>query len=194
MMRNFDMASRLEDDKCALVTRELQNRSMGDYFLYNSFLTAECKKDKTQFDTFVSENPNLRYKDGFGFLNSCVVDTDSELRNGAKFTNEKEKSQLCTRWHQAVPSYNKGGLIVNVDTRMKFAEDTSAIRDCHKVSEKDFNRFVPLTPCLAGSIQNPKNIVPQFVRGGASSRNYVHDNQYLEKCGFTNNGQTWVRQ
>lgn len=192
-MRNFDMMARVSDDSCALVTRELQNRSMGDYQLYNSYVTAECKRDKQEFDTFVSQNPNLRYKDGFGFLNGCVVDTDSEMRNGAKFTNEKEKSQLCTRWHQAVPSYNKGGLIVNVDTRMKFAEDTSAIRDCMKVSEKDFDRFTPLTPCLASSVQDPKHIIPQFVRGGSSSRNYVHDNQYLEKCGFTNNGQTWVR-
>jgi hypothetical protein len=193
-MRNFDMVSRLVDDECALVTREHQNNSIGDYLLYNSYLTAQCKKDKTEFDNFVSQNPNLRYKDGFGFLNECVVDTDSELRNGSKFTNEKTKSQLCTRWNQAVPSYNKGGLIVNVDTRLKFAEDTSAIRDCDRLSERDFDRFVPLTPCLAGSIQDPKNIVPSWQWGGSSTRQYVQDNQYLEQCGFANNGYAWVKK
>jgi hypothetical protein len=25
-------------------------------------------------------------------------------------------------------------------------------------------------------------------------RTYVQDNQYLEQCGFMNNGQTWVRK
>jgi hypothetical protein len=193
-MRNFDQFARLVDDKCALVTREYQNRSIGDYMLYNSYVTSQCKKDKKEFDSFVSQNPNLRFKDGFGFLNSCVVDTDSELRNGAKFTNEKEKSQLCTRWDQAVPSYNKGGLIVNVDSRMKFAEDTSAIRDCDRLTEKDYNRFIPLTPCLAQSIQNPEHIIPKWVNGGESTRAYVQENQYLEQCGFVNNGQTWVRK
>ena len=188
------MFARLDNDECALVTREHQNRSMGDYVLYNSYVTAQCKKDKSELDNFVSENPNLRYKDGFGFLNGCVVDVDSELRNGAKFTNEREKSQLCTRWNQAVPSYNKGGLIVNVDTRMKFAEDTSAIRDCDRLTEKDFNRFVPLTPCLAGSVQNAEHIVPKFTWGGESTRQYVMDNQYLEQCGFVNNGQAWMRK
>lgn len=193
-MRNFDNFARLVDDECALVTREYQNRSIGDYMLYNSYVTSQCKKDKKEFDNFVSQNPNLRFKDGFGFLNGCVVDVDSELRNGAKFTNEREKSQLCTRWNQAVPSYNKGGLIVNVDTRMKFAEDTSAIRDCDRITEKDFNRFIPLTPCLAKTIQDPEHIVPRFSWPGAATRNYVQDNQYLQQCGFVNNGQTWVRQ
>lgn len=193
-MRNFDNFARLVDDECALVTREYQNRSIGDYMLYNSYLTSQCKKDKTEFDNFVSQNPNLRFKDGFGFLNGCVVDTDSELRNGAKFTNEREKSQLCTRWNQAVPSYNKGGLIVNVDSRMKLAEDTSALRDCDRLTEKDFNRFIPLTPCLAKTVQNPEHIIPKFTWGGAATRNYVQDNQYLEQCGFMNNGQAWVRQ
>lgn len=193
-MRNFDHFARLVDDECALVTREYQNKSIGDYMLYNSYVTSQCKKDKHEFDNFVSQNPNLRYKDGFGFLNECVVDTDSELRNGAKFTNEREKSQLCTRWNQAVPSYNKGGLIVNIDTRMKFAEDTSAIRDCDRLTEKDFNRFIPLTPCLAKSIQDPKHIVPEILACGAATRQYVQDNQYLEQCGFMNNGQAWVRK
>lgn len=193
-MRNFDQFARLVDDECALVTREYQNQSIGDYMLYNSYVTSQCKKDKKEFDNFVSQNPNIRFKDGFGFLNGCVVDTDSELRNGAKFTNEKTKSQLCTRWDQAVPSYNKGGLIVNVDSRMKLAEDTSALRDCDRLTEKDFNRFIPLTPCLAKSVQNPENIVPKWVNGGESTRSYVQDNQYLEQCGFMNNGQAWVRK
>lgn len=193
-MRNFDQFARLVDDECALVTREYQNQSIGDYMLYNSYVTSQCKKDKKEFDNFVSQNPNIRFKDGFGFLNGCVVDTDSELRNGAKFTNEKTKSQLCTRWNQAVPSYNKGGLIVNVDSRMKLAEDTSALRDCDRLTEKDFNRFIPLTPCLAQSIQNPENIIPKWQWGGSASRQYVQDNQYLEQCGFMNDGQAWVRK
>jgi hypothetical protein len=192
-MRDFELFARLHDDECALVSREHQNRSIGDYVLYNSYVTAECTKDKKDFYNYVSQNPNLRYKDGFGFLNGCVVDNDSELRNGAMFTTDKEKSQLCSRWNQAVPSYNKGGLIVNVDSRMKLAEDTSAIANCDILAEKDFQRFIPLPSCLANTIQNPEHIIPKYVRGGASTRNYVQDNQYLEQCGFVNNGFAWMK-
>jgi hypothetical protein len=192
-MRQFDNFGRLADDKCALVTKELQNRSIGDYMLYNSFVTSEPKRDLKEFKDFVVNNQNLRYKDGYGFLNGNVVDTDSDIRNGAKFTNDREKSQLTTRWYQAVPSFNKGGLIVNVDTRLKFAEDTSFIRSCQKTSEKDFDRFIPLTPCLADVVQNPEHIIPKWVNGGESTRNYVHDAEFLQQCGFVNNGTGWVR-
>lgn len=191
--RQFDNFGSVADDPCAIVARELQNRSIGDYMLYNSYLTAECQKDKNQFDDFIANNPNLRYKDGFGFLNGCVVDSDSELRNGAKITNEKEKVQLNTRWYQAVPSFNKGGLIVNVDSRLKLAEDTSAIRSCVKTTEKDFNRFTPMTPCLAQNIQNPEHIITPFRWGGEATRQYVQEAEYLQKCGFTYNGIGWVR-
>ena len=192
-MRDFELFARLNDDECALVTRELQNRSVGDYVLYNSYLTSQCKKDQKDFHEYISQNPNLRYKDGYGFLNECVVDVDSELRNGTKFTHDKGKSQLCSRWNQAVPSYNKGGLIVNVDSRMKIAEDTSVIADCDILAEKDFARFIPLPPCLAANIQNPEHIVTKTVQCGESTRNYVQDNQYLQQCGFVNNGYAWMR-
>lgn len=192
-MRQFDNFARAADDECAHVTKDLQNQSIGDYFLFNSFVTSEPKNDLTNFKSFVAENQNLRYKDGFGYLNAVVVDADSRLRNGSKLTHDREKSQLSTRWYQAVPSFNKGGLIVNVDTRLKFAEDTSAIRSCQRTTEKDFDRFVPFTSCLAKSVQNPENIVPPWVNGGESTRNYVHDAQYLQQCGFVNNGSGWVR-
>jgi hypothetical protein len=192
-MHEFDNFARLADDQCALIARELQNRSMGDYMLFNTYQTSICNKDKTKFEEFVANNPNLRYKDGAGFLNSCVVDSDSKLRNGTKLTHDKEKIQLTSRWHQAVPSFNKGGLIVNVDTRMKMAEDTTVIRECDKVTEKDFNRFIPLPPCLASSIQNPQHIIQPFVRGGEPTRQYVQDSQWLSSCGFQKEGNVWKR-
>lgn len=192
-MRNFDMMARLADDNCAIVTKEVQNKDIGSYMLYNSYVTAECNKDHKAFENFVSENPNLRYKDGYGFASGCVIEADSQFRNGAKLTHEKEKSQLCTRWNQAVPSLNKGGLVVNVDTRLKFAEDTSAIRDCKRLAEVNYDRFTPLNSCLSSSVQDAKHIIPPWVNGGQSTRNYIHDNAYLQKCGFVNNGNTWMR-
>jgi hypothetical protein len=192
-MKKFDNFARLTDDDCALVTKELQNNSINDYLLYNTYVTSQCKQDRTTFDEFVANNPNLRFKDGSGFLNGCTVDNDSQLRNGAKITHDKEKIQLQTRWNQAVPSFNKGGLIVNVDTRLKSSEDTSVFRSCDKVVEKNFDRFIPLPQCLARSIQNPQHIIPTWTWGGDATRQYVQDSTYLAKCGFKNEGNMWKR-
>lgn len=190
-MKVFRGENRLSIDDCAQLTRELQNSSINDRMLYNFYFTHDCKCDA--MSDFLFEN-NLTMKDGYGFTTGCTVDSDSDLRLRSMLTNERDKVQLCTRWHQGVPNLNKGGLIPNIESRMKSADDTSDIRDCDKITERDFNRFVPLVGCLANEVQNPRHIVEPWVRGGASTRNEVRSNEYLEKCGFENNGKNWVRK
>jgi hypothetical protein len=191
-MKYFDDESRLTQDDCALKTKEIQNQSINDYYLFNSFSTASCKD--AELKEFTANNPNLRYKDGFGYLSGCVVDMDSEVRNNSRLTNFKEKEQLCTRWHQAVPNFGKGGLIPNVESQLKFSEDTSYIKDCDIVTEKTFDTFYPLLGCISDNIQKPENLILPFQRGGAFTRDYVRQDEYLEKCGFVNDGRTWRKQ
>jgi hypothetical protein len=69
------------------------------------------------------ENPNLRFRDGYGYTNACVVDMDSALRNDSQITHDRTKIQLCARWNHAVPDLGKGGLIPNIESRLKNAED-----------------------------------------------------------------------
>lgn len=190
-MNLFNEENRLATDKCALLTKELQNRSVSDYYLYNMFPTSQCDEDQESMETFVAANPNLRYKDGYGYLNQCTVDNDSTLRNKAMLTNFREKEQLCTRWNQAVPDLGKGGLIPNVESRLKFSEDTYDIKRCDIVQEKMFDRFTPMINCLSSTVQNPNNLILPFERGGAFTRDYVRNDEYLQQCGFKNDGKTW---
>lgn len=191
-MKVFDADNRLTQDSCALITKDLMNKSLNDYYMYNMYSTSQCKTEDIQ--NFTINNPNLRYKDGFGNVNACTVDDDSELRNNAKLTNLREKEQLCTRWYQAGPNIGKGGLIPNIETRLLFAEDTSGIRECDVVSEKNFDRFIPMIGCIQDNIQNPENIILPFERGGIITRDFVKQDEYLEKCGFSNDGKTWRRK
>ena len=191
-MRQFINENRLTTDDCALLTKELQNKSVSDYYLFNMYPTSRCDDNK-DIQEFMINNPNLTYRDGFGFTNSCVIDVDSEIRNNSRLTNFREKEQLCTRWYQAVPNYGKGGLIPQVESRLKIAEDTSAIKDCDILAEKEFPVFTPMIKCLKDSIQNPEHIILPFERGGKITREFVLQDDYLEKCGFTNDGKTWRR-
>jgi hypothetical protein len=190
-MKFYRSENRLTIDNCAQLTKELQNKSVEDRHLMNFYYTNDCKCEV--LDDFLFDN-NMVVKDGYGFTNGCSVDVDSELRMGAALTHDREKIQLCSRWDVGGPNINKGGLIPNIESRLKNAEDTSYIRDCDKITEHDYNRWTPLVGCLAPTIQNPDYIVEPWVRGGAHTRNDVRTNTYLEKCGFENNGKNWVRK
>lgn len=192
-MRQFINENRLTSDDCALLTKELQNRSINDYYLYNAFFTSKCEDNSKLLD-FMIENPNLTFRDGYGITNACGVEVDSELRNASKLTNFREKEQLCTRWYQAVPNIGKGGLIPNIESRLKYAEDTSDIKDCDILAEKDFDRFLPMIKCLEKNVQNPDNIILPFERGGKFTRDFVRQDEYLQHCGFINDGKTWRRE
>lgn len=192
-MRVFELESKLHSDDCAIVNKELMNKSVNDYNLYNSFFTSDCKEDNSKMYNFAFDNPNLHFRDGYGYTNACVVDADSVMRNDSKLTHDKSKIQLCARWDQAVPDLGRGGLIPNLESRLKNGEDTSMIRACNKVTEKDFDRFTPLVGCVAPTIQNSSHIILPFTRGGDITRNYIYSDSYLEKCGFKNNGQFYER-
>ena len=192
-MKVFDDQNRLTMDQCAILSKDLQNKSVSDYVLYNMYPTSSCRDDE-KLREFTVQNPNIRFRDGFGNVSSCTVDVDSDFRNNSKQTNFREKEQLCTRWHQAVPDYGRGGLIPNVESRLKYNEDSTKWRRCDIVTEKDFNRFIPMIDCLAGTIQKPENLILPFARGGDFTRDYMKSDTYLEKCGFENDGKTWKRK
>lgn len=190
-MKVYNHENRLSIDNCAQLTRELQNTSVNNRMLYNYYYTHDCKCDV--LDDFLFDN-NMVIKDGYGVTTGCTIDLDSELRLNGMWTNEREKAQLCSRWHQGVPNLNRGGLVPNVETRIKNGDDTSDIRSCDKIVEKNFDRFTPLVGCIADTIQNPSYVVEPWVRGGMHTRNDVRSTAYLEKCGFENNGKNWVRK
>ena len=190
-MKVYNYENRLSVDNCAQLTRELQNSSVNDRMLYNNYFTNDCKCEI--LNDYLFEN-NLVVKDGYGFTTGCTVDLDSELRVNSLLTHDKEKIQLCSRWHTGVPNLQNGGLIPNVESRLRNGDDTSDIRSCDKIVEREYDRFVPLVGCLAGTIQNPKYVVEPWTRGGAQTRNDVRSIEYLEKCGFENNGKNWVRK
>lgn len=194
-MRPFDEENHLSQDECAILTKALANKSIEDYTFFNNYATSDCKtKSNEEMLDFVLANPNLRFKDGYGVSTSCVIDNDSELRNNAKMTSNRERTPLCSRWYTAVPNLSRGSLIPNIESQLKYNGDTSDIRVCDKITEKDFNRFIPLPRCMAENVQNPENIIEKWTRGGDITRDFVRTNEYLEKCGFYSDGKMWRRR
>ena len=195
-MRYTNLSNRLNDDSCALKTRSLYNNSVTDNRLFNFYFNNSC--DCPVLDDIAMEN-NFTVREGYGYASGCTVDKDSELRLGSMLTNDKGRQQLCARTYVAVPSVNKGGLIPNIESRLKNADDTSDIRNIDKVMEKQFDIFTPMIPCLKGSVQSTQHIVPEDVSktwrwGGSDTRQDMVSNDYLTKCGFEYRDKNWVRR
>lgn len=168
-MKEFRTFNRLSDDECFYTVRENENNSIEKYNMENFYYTNDC--DCKIINDFAAEN-NMTIKDGFGFTNRCVIDNDSKLRiNNEGVSHNKGKIQLCTRWDKGVPNVNKGGLIPNIESKLKSKMDTSFIRNCDHLSERDFDRNIPLVGCLKNFVQNEKYIVEPWIRGGAMTRN-----------------------
>ena len=181
----------LADDPCAILTKDFQNTSIEQYNLDNYYWTKDCECPIN--NDFVLDNLNLRGRDGYGNVNKCAVNTDSDLKYSS-LVHPKGREQLCVRWYQGVPNLDDGGLLPNLESRLKYgSEDTSIIRDCDRVTEKDFDRWTPLLPCYALTVQDPKHIVMPNNATNANTRSYVQDDRYLQHCGFVKQGRTYVR-
>lgn len=181
-MKYFDLQARIGTDDCAVNARDHQNASMNDYHLWNTYMSKCDAAREKEIADFASSHANLRYRNGYGIASACHIDHDSEVRNNAKLTNEKAKVQLFTRFYQASPDMSRGKSAPNLESRLIHGEDTTQVRQCNRLMERDFDRFVPMLPCLKDSVQDAKHIVPAWTWGGDNSRNLMRDAARLKKC------------
>lgn len=143
--KNFMWENKLTQDKCALSVKQKDNEYVYDYYTYNYFNQGACDKLKCVGE-FANDNPNLTYRDGYGVANGCVIDEDTQIRMD-NLTHGKERQPLYTRQFYAVPNYGRGGLVPNTETMLINGIDTTSLRECDRLTERDFNRYQPLPNC-----------------------------------------------
>ena len=194
-MKLFENSSSLGNDSCAVNAKEYQNVSINDYNLWNTYSYKCHETAEKEVSEFAANNLNLNFRNGYGFTTSCHVDNDTQVRLNGKITHEKAKTQLFQRFYQANPALYKGKTVPNLESRLLHSEDTTQIRECNKISEKDFDRFIPLVPCLSETVQNAKVVVEPWTHGGDNSRLLMRDSQHLKKCGWENkDGKVWLKK
>jgi hypothetical protein len=190
----FEQEHRLGADDCSLNAKDYGNVSINDYSLWNTYHMS-CDTNATkELQKFSNQNPNLHFRNGYGYTTGCGVDNDTEVRLNGKLTHEKPKVQLFTRPFLAVPDLSRGVVVPGLESRLVEGDDTTQVRECDRVSEKDFDRFTPLIPCLKFNIQNPHHIIPPWVNGGEDSRRLMKQSQTLEKCGYKYDGKYWKKK
>lgn len=193
-MQLFDIDGNIRNDGCAQTAKDFGNASISDYTLWNTYMMQCDAKGEKHLEDFSTGHVNLHYRNGYGYTTACEVDVDTEVRLNGKITHEKPKTQLFTRPFVAVPDLSRGVLVPGVESRLQQGDDTTQVRECFRLTEYDYDRFVPLIPCLADNVQNPKHIIMPWTQGGDNSRAIMRKSETLKACGFKDNGKYWEKQ
>lgn len=173
-------------DCCAREAKDSQNEQMIDWRLYKNFYIP-CETPNMRSPDFQYDHVNLRARIGYGVSSGCEIDQDSKLRNNMDaLTRDRCRIQLFQRVFQGCP--NLKPILDDPGAELKFVEGVSTtslegtVLSCKKhIMEKDLSLRTPLVDCMK-DIQNPKHIVPVWVRGGDPTRDFVRRKEFMNSC------------
>jgi len=174
------------NDSCWMESKDIKNKDIDEYMHYNTNFI-ECKDPNVRMPTYYTDHINLRpapHPNVANHPDSCLIDHESQLRNDkTKQTRDRCNIQLFHRMFQACPNLRPGVGDPDKELDVLSGSSSSHIYDkCNeKIMEKQTYHPIPMLDCVA-EIQNPEHIVPQWIRGGEDTRNYINRKRFLEKC------------
>lgn len=183
-MRYFDSGTSLKGDECAKKSNDTENDRIIDYntFNYNT-MGKDCTQMMNDIQKISLGNPNLRFRIGYGQPDKCFTDLHSGLLK-PKLTHGAEKIQLHTRNFVANPDLSTGLLIPHIESQLQQGYSSSFSRDCDKMAEVDFNRFIPFDDCLQSFYDNYHASIQDGHAIGQNSRDIVQSKEFINKCNF----------
>lgn len=181
----FDASTGIFDDECYAQDRDRQSAYGEQYWLQN-FREQDCGAKITQL---AACHPNLRFKNGYGNLDSCNVNEDSRMRYGSTYTNPKHRQQLTTRLYQGNPNLARGAPAPDIEGELIHSDMSRTKRPCGVLSGVTTDVFTPLIPCVE-SAQDSRHIVPDW--NITDTRAWVRDEDLLKRCGYYHDGRGWV--
>lgn len=184
-MRYFDSGTSIKNDHCAINTNNLENESIFNYNIFNSFkIHGDCTKVEEKIQTIANEYPNLRYKIGYGHADACHASIDSSLKNGT-LTHGSEKIQLFSRNFVAGPDLSTGLAIPHIESQLQQGYSSTCDSMINgKMAEVDFDRYTPFGRCLQQFYDGYHKSLPEKHSIGENSRSLTKDLDFVKKCGF----------
>lgn len=180
----FDSTTSICADTCWKNAKELHNKQIADYNLYqNNFV--ECENPHVRMTDMYLSHPNLRGRPGYGLSDDCLIDNYSSLRNDPNaMTQDKCKIQLFQRIFSGGPNLRCGNTDISSELELLEGSDTNPYKCKKTIMEEEMNNFIPLLDCMK-DIQDPKHIVPVWTNGGEDTRSYVHRAEFNKNCNWS---------
>ena len=184
--RTFLDGRRYRTDECAKECKDVQNDGIAGWTMYQH-LPVKCRDPQGSTIDFQYDHPNLRARVGVGLAESCVVDRYSALRNDPNsLTRDRCHIQLFSRIFQGCPNLRVGDPNPDVEGPLVQGTNNGGLEGismpCKRsIMEAPMGNFVELLPCMSG-IQDPKNTVEAWTRGGDDTRSWIRRQELLKAC------------
>lgn len=201
----FDKQANTSSDECWKNSKDLHNKEIEDYHLFPRNLL-ECKSPDVRMPEMSLNHVNLRGRPGYGLSDDCLIDKYSSLRNDPKsYTTDRCPTQLFERIFTGGPRLKSDTGDINKELDLLSGSDTNQISTNANTFSSDENskqntyvggkktlmekstyKFTPLLDCMK-DIQDPDNIVPKWVNGGADTRSHINRINFNKNCKWNNN-------
>lgn len=145
-MRHFCVDDSISQDSCQQTMKDEQNSKIANYLIHNDLDLSNHSQKKEEI---LCSNPNLQAYDGYGITPPSKIDQDSHLRyQNPKHIRGPSKHQLYRRMFIAVPDFERGTFIPNVDSRIRDGNQTHVKRACTPLSEAYYDQFSIFDKCM----------------------------------------------
>jgi len=179
----FDSSTNLCSDNCWKTSKEVHNKEISDYYLYETN-SVKCSAPDVRMPEMSLNYPNLRGRPGYGLADDCLIDIYSSLTNNtAAMTRDRCPTQLTTRIFAGGPNLRSGTGDIDKELDILSGSDTNPYRCNKTIMELQTYQFTPLLDCMK-DIQDPDNIVPDGVRGGEDTRSYINRAEFNKNCNW----------
>lgn len=176
--RYFDNGNRLTQDSCALLARDRENASILDYNTTQYYELPGCYNLESLQQKALC-HPNLRFKLGYGTPPSCKIDQEVSARYNDM--RGRERMQLNARNFQAVPNLGRGLPQPNTESVLQNGMDTTALRQCDRLMEREFDVLTPFVPEVSACVNNSLEVLSNFeFRQGKDSRQVFRE--FIRNC------------
>ena len=178
----FDNQNNICNDTCWQEYKNFQNDKIMNYSTYDkSTQLLDCESPNVRVPSFMLDHPNLRGRAGYGVTDPCLVDIYNDLlKNDNLMTRDRCRVQLSERIFTSAPQLKGSSGDINKELDVLSGSDTSSgamggiNMSCRKtLMEQQIKHPIPLVDAMK-DIQNPNNIVPNWVNGGEDTRSYVN--------------------
>jgi|UniRef100_A0A6C0JCG2 hypothetical protein len=180
----FNNLSRIGNDSCDLLQRNVQNAASSNYLLTN-YKPACPMNDAVAFAT---SQPSINFSGSKQVgIGGCNIDINSELHI-TNMTRSKNKISLYQRPYTTVPFLGRGSSNPVLESQIQQGELANNRKTLNPSSEVSYIKYsnVPMIPSLQATISNPANLVEGvaaegWIRGGLPSRELERDRDYAKK-------------
>jgi len=172
---SFNNFTGLRDESCYTSYKTHKNKQISDYWMPSYHVGDMGRNSRKSYFSSLSE-PGMYLSNDDG--KRTVVGVESKLQKG----NTSRAPYAIPEGMNVLKRNSQetwGDIVISKESQLRKGDKPPHLKT-RKITEKSYDRFVPLIPSLQKSVQDPKHIIPtMWKRGGEDTREMVKNIDYV---------------